>query len=130
MISGSISGAARLLSVSQPAISRLLAYTQDRLELRLFERVHGGTQPTPEAQRLFTEVDQVLQGVLRVNELTEELREHFADLRVEFEILTQLDVIAKITSARADLGVSVLPVDAPAIQSEVVTEGHLMAHAA
>ena len=37
MITGSISGAARLLSVSQPAISRLLAYTEDRLALRLFE---------------------------------------------------------------------------------------------
>ncbi|WP_439494972.1 LysR family transcriptional regulator [Bosea sp. (in: a-proteobacteria)] len=155
MITGSISGAARLLSVSQPAISRLLAYTEDRLELRLFERVRGRIQPTPEARRLFTEVDQVHQGVLRVNELAEELRERgtgsvrivaspsvgqtmvpdaiarlrqrFPDLRVEFEILTLLEVIAKITSARADLGVSVLPVDEPTIQSQVMTEGRLMA---
>ena len=41
MISGSISGAARLLSVSQPAISRLLAYTEDGLKLKLFERISG-----------------------------------------------------------------------------------------
>ena len=75
MITGSISGAARLLSVSQPAISRLLAYTEDRLALRLFERVRGRVQPTPEARRLFQEVDQVHQGVVRVNELAEELRE-------------------------------------------------------
>lgn len=155
MITGSISGAARLLNVSQPAISRLLAYTEDRLELRLFERVRGRIQPTPEARRLFTEVDQVHQGVLRVNELAEELRERgtgsvrivaspsvgqamvpdaiarlrerFPDLRVEFEILTLLEVIAKIASARADIGVSVLPVDEPTIQSEVITEGRLMA---
>ena len=35
MATGSISGAARLLSVSQPAISRLLSYTEDRLGLTL-----------------------------------------------------------------------------------------------
>ena len=33
----------------QPAISRLLAYTEDGLKLQLFERVRGRVQPTPEA---------------------------------------------------------------------------------
>ena len=75
MVTGSISGAARLLAVSQPAISRLLAYTEDRLGLKLFERIKGRVQPTPEARRLFAEVDQVHQGVLRVNNLAQELRE-------------------------------------------------------
>ena len=74
MITGSISGAARFLSVSQPAISRLLAYTEDRLALRLFERVRGRVQPTPEAKRLFREVEHIHEGVTRVNELAEELR--------------------------------------------------------
>ena len=155
MITGSISGAARLLSVSQPAISRLLAYTEDRLALRLFERVRGRVQPTPEARRLFQEVDQVHQGVVRVNELADELRERgtgsvrivaspsvgqalvpdaiarlrerFPDLRVEFEILTLLEVVAKVVAGRADLGVSILPVDEPTLATEVLTEGRLMA---
>lgn len=154
MITGSISGAARLLSVSQPAISRLLAYTEDRLALRLFERVRGRVQPTPEARRLFQEVDQVHQGVVRVNELAEELRERgtgsvrivaspsvgqtlvpdaiarlrerFPDLRVEFEVLTILEIIAKVVAGRADLGVSILPVDEPTLDMEVLTEGRLM----
>jgi DNA-binding transcriptional LysR family regulator len=154
MISGSISGAARLLSVSQPAISRLLAYTEDRLNLQLFERVRGRVQPTPEARRLFTEVDQVHRAVLRINDLAEELRERgtgsvrivaspsvghamvpeaiarlrrrFPDLRVEFETLTLLELIARISGARADLGISVLPVDEPTITSEVIAEGSLM----
>lgn len=154
MITGSISGAARLLSVSQPAISRLLAYTEDRLKLQLFERVRGRVQPTPEARRLFAEVDQVHRGVLRINDLAEELRERgtgsvrivaspsvghamvpdaiarlrqrFPDLRVEFETLTLLEMIARITGARADLGISVFPVDEPTIVSKVLTEGRLM----
>nr|WP_047579824.1 LysR family transcriptional regulator [Methylobacterium sp. ZNC0032] len=154
MITGSISGAARLLSVSQPAISRLLAYTEDRLALRLFERVRGRVQPTPEARRLFQEVDQVHQGVVRVNELADELRERgtgsvrivaspsvgqalvpdaiarlrarFPDLRVEFEVLTLLEVVAKVVAGRADLGVSIIPVDEPTLDTEVLAEGRLM----
>ncbi|KAB0267693.1 LysR family transcriptional regulator [Microvirga brassicacearum] len=153
MVTGSISGAARLLSVSQPAISRLLAYTEDRLGLTLFERVKGRVHPTPEARRLFSEVDQVHQGVLRVNELAQELRERgtgalhvvaspsvgqalvpeaigrfrerFSDVRVELEILTIHDLVARVGGNRVDLGVSVLPVDEPTISCVPIMEGQL-----
>src|SRR5260370_4014075 len=137
MITGSISGAARLLSVSQPAVSRLLAYTEDRLKLQLFERVRGRVQPTPEARRLFAEVDQVHRGVQRINDLAEELRERgtgsvrivaspstghamvpdaiallrrrFPDLRAEFGTLPLLELIARISTSRPRLGTSALP---------------------
>ncbi len=154
MITGSISGAARLLGVSQPAISRLLAYTEQGLRLQLFERVRGRVQPTPEARRLFAEVEQVHRGVMRINDLADELRERgtgsvrivaspsaghtmvpdaiaelrrrFPDLRVEFETLTLLDIVARIAGTRAELGVSVLPVDEPSVTAEVIAEGQLM----
>ena len=38
MLTGSMNGAARLLSVSQPAVSRLIAHTELSLGLQLFER--------------------------------------------------------------------------------------------
>ena len=41
MITGSVSGAARLLHVSIPAVSRLLSHTESRLGFLLFERVKG-----------------------------------------------------------------------------------------
>jgi DNA-binding transcriptional LysR family regulator len=153
MVTGSVSGAARLLTVSQPAISRLLAYTEDRLGLKLFERVKGRVQPTPEARRLFAEVDQVHQGVLRVNDLAQELRERgtgamhvvaspsvgqafvpeaigrfrqrFPDVRVEFEILTLQELVARVGANRVDLGLSVLPVDEPTISAAPIVEGRL-----
>jgi DNA-binding transcriptional LysR family regulator len=153
MVTGSISGAARLLAVSQPAISRLLAYTEDRLGLKLFERVKGRVQPTPEARRLFAEVDQVHQGVVRVNNLAQELRErgtggmhvvaspsvgqafvpeaiclfrqHFPDVRIEFEILTLPELIARVSANRVDLALSVLPVDEPTIVDTIILEGSL-----
>jgi DNA-binding transcriptional LysR family regulator len=154
MITGSISGAARLLSVSQPAISRLLAYTEDRLKLRLFSRVRGRVQPTPEALRLFAEVEQLHQGVLRINDLADELRERGIgsvrvvaspsaaqtlvpaavatlrqknpELRVDFEILTLLEIVARIGSGSADLGVTFFPVDDPRIASDLIATGKLV----
>jgi hypothetical protein len=48
MIAGSINGAARLLSVSQPAISRLIGYMEQRVGLRLFERGRGWLRPRGE----------------------------------------------------------------------------------
>lgn len=50
MMTGSISGAAKLLNVSQPAISRLISYTETRVGLVLFERIKGRLYPTPEAR--------------------------------------------------------------------------------
>lgn len=73
MMSGTISGAARLLFVSQPAVSRLLSYTEQRLGLLLFERIKGRLHPTPEARRLFVEVGAVYQSVQRVNEVADNL---------------------------------------------------------
>ena len=73
MLSGSISGASKLLYVSQPAVSRLIAYTEQRLGLQLFERIKGRLYPTPEARRLFEEVSTLYQSVQRVNEVAENL---------------------------------------------------------
>ena len=46
MLTGSISGAAKLLNVSQPAVSRLIAYTESRVGLMLFERIKGDRKST------------------------------------------------------------------------------------
>jgi DNA-binding transcriptional LysR family regulator len=76
MLTGSISGAAKMLDVSQPAVSRLISTTEQRLGLVFFQRIKGRLYPTPEAQRLFQAVDVVYQGVERVNEVAEDLLEN------------------------------------------------------
>jgi len=73
MMTGSISGAAKLLQVSSPAVSRLISSTEQRLGLTFFQRIKGRLYPTPEARRLFLEVDAVYQGVERVNEVADDL---------------------------------------------------------
>lgn len=75
MLTGSISAAAKLLHVSQPAVSRLIAYTEQRIGLVLFKRIKGRLYPTPEADRLFIEIRTLFQSVERVNEVAEDLVE-------------------------------------------------------
>lgn len=73
MLAGSVSGAGRMLHVSQPAISRMLSLTEDRLGFKLFERQRTRLFPTAEAKRLFSEVEGLYRGVERVNDLARNL---------------------------------------------------------
>ena len=73
MLAGSVSGAGRMLHVSQPAISRMLSLTEDRLGFKLFERQRTRLFPTAEARRLFTEVEGLYRGMERVNDLARNL---------------------------------------------------------
>lgn len=56
MITGSTTGAAARLNVTQPAISTTLARMQDELGLTLFGKVSGRLVPTAEADLLFRQV--------------------------------------------------------------------------
>ncbi len=59
MQAGSVSGAAQLLHISQPAVTKALQAAEAQLGVTLFERAPGRVTPTPEAQRLFVEVDRL-----------------------------------------------------------------------
>ncbi|NYI01122.1 LysR family transcriptional regulator [Cupriavidus plantarum] len=76
MVAGSLSEAGRMLCVSQPAISRVLATIESRMRFALFDRERGRLHPTPEAHRLFAEVRPILDGVRRFNEVAASLAEH------------------------------------------------------
>ncbi|WP_343612025.1 LysR family transcriptional regulator [Novosphingobium sp.] len=63
MIAKTVSGAAKMLNISQPGISRMLTHMEDRLQFRLFDRTRGRLLPTQEAQVLFDEIQQIYEGV-------------------------------------------------------------------
>ncbi len=62
-VSGSITGASRVLHVSQPSVSKTLQHTETQLGFALFRRLKGRLVPTEEANLLFREVDDVYQRV-------------------------------------------------------------------
>ena len=49
---GSVTAAAKLLNVSQPSVSKVLAHAEQQLGFRLFERIKMKLVPTPEANIL------------------------------------------------------------------------------
>ncbi|WP_019408482.1 LysR family transcriptional regulator [Pseudomonas psychrophila] len=71
---GSVSAAAQLLHVSQPAVSKVLQHAEQQLGFPLFLRVRGKLQPTPEALLLEREVDKVTESLQGVQRLAESLR--------------------------------------------------------
>lgn len=71
---GTVTSAAELLGVSQPAISNLLSQLERRTRLKLFERNRGRLLPTPEAMVLFDEIDTVMRGLVHVNQAVVDLQ--------------------------------------------------------
>ncbi|MGJ4905335.1 LysR family transcriptional regulator [Bradyrhizobium sp. HKCCYLRH2060] len=63
MVTGTINGAARLLKVSAPGVSRLVKYTERSLGIRFFQRQNGRYFPTPEAQNIFEQINSVYEKV-------------------------------------------------------------------
>lgn len=103
MTTGSISGASQLLFVSQPAVSRLLSHTEHRVGFPLFERIKGRLYSTPEAKKLFREVESVYQAVQRVHELAQDLSENRSGILniVSSPSIGQMIIPQAISSFRA-----------------------------
>lgn len=71
--SGSITGAARLLNVSQPSISKVLAHAEQQLGFPLFERHKGKIVPTREADRLIENVNDVYRNINELRRISKNL---------------------------------------------------------
>lgn len=74
MQTGSVTAAAHMLNVTQPAISNVLRHAEQQLGFRLFERIAGRLQPTPEAQSLFPDVQEVFGRIDTLNRFIDNIR--------------------------------------------------------
>jgi DNA-binding transcriptional LysR family regulator len=148
MLTGSVSDAARLLHVSAPAVSRLLAHTEGRLGFALFERIKGRLHPTAEARRLYQEVEQVHAGVLRISELAEDLAQRrygllsvvsspsigqqlvpeavarfhagHPQVHLRFHCLSHERLKEQVLAGLVDLGISTLPMEHPMLSTRTI----------
>lgn len=68
MMTGTIAGAADLLNVSAPGISRLVKHTEESLGVRLFERKAGLFIPAAEAAMIFNQIHQVYEKMAGLTE--------------------------------------------------------------
>ena len=70
---GSLTRAAKVLNVSQPLVSKTLAYAEHKLKLKLFVRHARRLSPTPEADILFKHAADVNQQISKFNNIAENL---------------------------------------------------------
>ena len=144
MLTGGVGGAAELLHVSQPAISKVLAQAQKQAGFALFERVKGRLLPTPEGQQLHREIDALWRGVERVRDVSRSLAEpqtgtlrlavsaslasflvprtvallceRFPRLKSRMEILIAPIMVDALLDSSVDLGVALQPNEHPNLE--------------
>jgi len=156
MLTGSVSAAARLINVTQPAVSRTLQHAEIQLGFALFQRVRGRLTPTAEAQtlyphieRLFAQLDEVQrlaaslksgrvsQGQLRVLTvlaLSYEVfpramhlfRQKYPEVAVIHEALHSPQIVSSLVLQEADVGYVFSAISHPALGQEQIGERQVM----
>jgi len=151
MRTGSVTGAARMLNVTQPSVSTVLKHCEAQLNFPLFNRVGGRLQPTSEAQALLPDIEAIFSRLAAVERLTQDLAggrlgtlsvaaafpiangylaravgtflAQRPGTRAALQSLTSPQVVDRVASREVELGV----VHEPVVSSEVETE--LLVHA-
>ncbi|MEJ2129213.1 MAG: LysR substrate-binding domain-containing protein [Woeseiaceae bacterium] len=152
--SGSMTNAARLLNVSQPSISKVLAHAEQQLGYPLFDRVKGKLVATPEADRLFGLVSNVYDHVEQLRQVAENLRSSdvgkvrvaatpafgvdllptaissylagHKDTEFEIETLHHDEINEALLASRIDIGLAFDAVPTPGLKSETIARGEFV----
>ena len=74
MLTGSVTGAADILYVSQPAISRLIHDLEQEVGFELFERRKNRLYPTTMAHTFYKEVERSFIGMKRIADVAKQIR--------------------------------------------------------
>jgi DNA-binding transcriptional LysR family regulator len=154
MVTGSVTGAAQLLHVSQPGVSRLVRYVEVKLGVPLFERKGGKILPTPEARALYAEVEKAYRGVKRIQDYAAGLKSGldavvrvatspslglelvpraiarlasvFPAARLTVEVLPVAQMVDLLLAEQLDLCVSTLEIDHPSLELAPIGEWRLL----
>jgi DNA-binding transcriptional LysR family regulator len=148
MRTGSVTAAARLLNVSQPAVSAALKHCETRLRIKLFTRVRGRLRPTPEAEAIYPDVAAIFGRVDVIGRQMQDLaggrlgtltiagafpiangylakavatfvRER-PRVRVTLQSLTTPQVVDRVLSREVELGIAYEPVVNPELEAELL----------
>ncbi|GAB6852299.1 LysR substrate-binding domain-containing protein [Paraburkholderia kururiensis] len=71
---GTVSRAAEILYISQPAVSKMLTHLEDDSGLTLFDRVRGKLAPTRQGMRLYGEIDRIFAGLRQLEQAIDSIR--------------------------------------------------------
>ena len=95
---GTVSKAADLLFVSQPAVSKLLTHIEEDTGLHLLDRTRGKINVTERGMRLYEEIDRIFTGVDQIGHAVEIIRkEDRGHLTIGLMPSTPSNIVARAT---------------------------------
>lgn len=152
---GSAASAAKLLHISQPAISKILKHAEQSLGFALFIRDKGKLVPTPEALRLRQELEPLEDQLRRIRRLSTTLaqgavrplavavtpaiaysvlpravaawREAFPDAQCELSVAHTREIEYALLLGEAELGLTMRPITHPNLIATPILDCHLCA---
>jgi DNA-binding transcriptional LysR family regulator len=154
MLTGTVSAAAKLLHVTQPAVTQTLQHAELQLGFKLFTRQRNRLVPTVEAQALYPEVQRLMSQLEAVRRLAEALgqgeggqlrllvvpslavsalpaalqrfRERHPELPVSIRTLHSSEIARAIALQEGDVGIVYGSAPHPALHEEAVATGRLV----
>ena len=155
MLTGSVSAAARLINVTQPAVSRILQHAELQLGFALFKRTKGRLSATSEAltlyphiERLFAQLDEVQRlsvnlktggdakelRVLTILALSYEILPHaiklfrvkHSDVAITVKALHSPQIVTALALQEADIGFMFSPMVHSALDQEHLIDGRMV----
>ncbi|HET6905998.1 MAG TPA: LysR family transcriptional regulator [Rhodanobacteraceae bacterium] len=154
LTTGSITGAAKLLDISQPAASKALQHAEDKLGFALFSRVRGRLQPTQQALLLRDRIEKIIQDVNELQRLTTNmgqpgncplrvtctptlalallptatvlLRKSFPDVTVELSTQHSAAMCESLTLRETDIGLTLQDTGHQILRQRVLCRGPVM----
>jgi DNA-binding transcriptional LysR family regulator len=153
MVTGTVGGAARLLNVSSPGVSRVMKHAEASVGVKLFDRRGGRYSPTPEAHAIFDQINGVYDKIedlqfiisrikrgadieLRIGSVPSianvmvpraiaDVRKAFPNLLIEIDILKIEDAIDYLLLGKGELVALSSKFDHPMLTFETLAQGRL-----
>ena len=149
MASGSITAATKLVNLSQPAISRLLARLEDEIGFKLFYRRGRRLVPTVEGISFFRRIEGTLSGIDEIPSIAGDIRlnkqgrlricgigplvfgsflpsaiarylDAFPGTKLTVDMRRREDIDEWVASRQTDLGFTLMPVESRAVSSRPI----------
>jgi DNA-binding transcriptional LysR family regulator len=154
VVAQTVTQAARMLYISQPAVTRLIADLEESVGFALFERTRGRLRPTAEGLALYEEVERSLIGVEQIARTAEAIKAsrigllHIAgapalslsflpraiasfianhpDINVSLSSNTSRTVVDMVMKQQCNIGFVILPVHYPGLHGELLLSADIL----
>ena len=148
MISGSVTQAANMLFVSQPAVSRILSVLEYRVGFKLFDRTRRHLVPTEEGRAFYDEVERAFTGLQQIDQAAASIRryhrghlrlitfqslaptlmvdlitrfaERYPEIAVSLEVQPSQRVFERVVSQHCDLGILTAPITGASVVASTI----------